>query len=547
MPSRLVLPAILLLFFLSLLGFSVDEAVRYPDERHYVVGGAKMLASGEYLIPRTADDEVRLKKPPVPYHFMAIGFGLFGQSVLASKIAWIAASLVILVLTASLARRLGAGRTGMLAACAALASNFFFFRSGFNTIPDTPLMLFLLVATLGFVGLLFSQDAPRWSAWSAYCGVALAILSKGLLPVAFLAYSIVFVAVFMRARWRDLLNVPAIAVSAGLVLSWYGYAYLTHPAAFVTEFFGDQVTQKADFDLGSVVQKFLANPAGIAISFWPWLLLLAAVWLRGAKISGPRVPSALAYLAGWMALVVAIFAFSERLDARYMLPLYPLVAALIGVAVDRIPAEAFVAAARWPVRISAALVGVTGALSIFILLGTGAPLLASVVLLGALALVGAMLTIGKEGRDGVVLALVLTTCGLALSLAPAAYRISTPNGHARVAEMISARFPDEPKVVALDDGPKTVAGLILHGIKAGGLTHSNGLDPVDPGDFEAIVTSDPAAAEQLGKLGMRVEAICARPQKINGSKAFDALFAGRLSEYLESICETTFVAFRKPS
>ncbi|WP_163460174.1 glycosyltransferase family 39 protein, partial [Escherichia coli] len=82
-------------------------------------------------------------------------------------------------------------RTALLAA-SLLATNAVFLRACVNAIPDMPLTMFMLIGMLGFVGLLFRDDHHHVYGILAYAGTGLAILAKGLLPVAMLGYILIY-------------------------------------------------------------------------------------------------------------------------------------------------------------------------------------------------------------------------------------------------------------------------------------------------------------------------------------------------------------------
>ena len=51
---------------------------QHPDERLYTVAAAEMIASGDYLVPKSETGDLRLKKPLIPYYYVVAGFQVFG-------------------------------------------------------------------------------------------------------------------------------------------------------------------------------------------------------------------------------------------------------------------------------------------------------------------------------------------------------------------------------------------------------------------------------------------------------------------------------------
>ena len=96
--------AIAAAYFAVMMPIGAHMILHYPDERHYAYGGARMVETGDWLIPRTPEGEVRLKKPIIPYWFSAAGFEVLGIGVPGFRLFWVIAASGILLLTYALAR-----------------------------------------------------------------------------------------------------------------------------------------------------------------------------------------------------------------------------------------------------------------------------------------------------------------------------------------------------------------------------------------------------------------------------------------------------------
>src|SRR5262245_3890883 len=77
-----LLPALLLTFATGLFPFAADYLLYHPDERHYADAGIRMVQSGDFFTPRTAEGELRLRKPILPYWCVVAGFQTVGISPL---------------------------------------------------------------------------------------------------------------------------------------------------------------------------------------------------------------------------------------------------------------------------------------------------------------------------------------------------------------------------------------------------------------------------------------------------------------------------------
>src|SRR3954470_24810300 len=179
-----------LAYFAVMMPFGSRLILHFPDERHYAYAGARMVETGEYLTPRTPDGELRLKKPILPYWLTAAGFRLLGIGVPGLRLFSVVGACLILLLTYALARTLGAAPRTALLAEVFLAGNPVFLHSSGVANPDVPLALFMTLSAIGFAAILESRetDAPRWAAWLAWIGVALAFLAKGVIAVIFAGF-----------------------------------------------------------------------------------------------------------------------------------------------------------------------------------------------------------------------------------------------------------------------------------------------------------------------------------------------------------------------
>lgn len=324
-------------FMVLRLPYALWPLMLHPDERYYTFGGAWMLASGDFVVPRTLGGELRLRKPPLPYWYAAAGFSLFGQTALGAKALWLASAGAVLGLTFTLARVLGSSLAGAALAVAALAGHSVFAKAATQHLPDMPLVLGTTVALTAFAALLARPGArPAWLFYAGYGGLAFAILAKGLLPVLFLA-----VLILTRLIHRPIFAPEerrheriAALIAAAACLWWFALMALRFPQELVAEFIGDQVAQKASFDPLAVLAHLRKALTDLLLPLAPALLVLFVARPR-PDIRTQGAP-ALTLCLVWIAAVVALFAFANPLYERYTLPAVPAAAAVIGVWASRI-------------------------------------------------------------------------------------------------------------------------------------------------------------------------------------------------------------------
>ena len=443
-------------YFAVMMPIGGQMILQYPDERHYAFGGAQMVETGDWLIPRTPQGEVRLKKPVVPYWFSAAGFEVLGVTVAGSRLFWVLAAGGILLLTYALARALGATPGVALLAELILAANPVFMRAATNAIPDVPLTIFVALGMLGFVRVIAARDGTptgRWT-WLGWIGMALAVLAKGLLPLVLVGVLAAYVAFAERGKAAAVFRPLPVLAALALVASWYAYAASAHPEAFAAQFFGDQVTGNAT---NSVAFVFLAFPGYLTsgvFSFLGWPLLLA--WLArraGAPLSPARWPSGARLLALWCAAVLLVFTFGDAVDPRYLLPVMPAFAALLATGIGALDGRGLPQTTRIarallvPVAAAGLLLAVPEAL-ILLQIGSG-PALAGLLLGVALWLFAAGLGRRRPRIAPHLLAAtpVLAAALLALAMAPV---VLPDRGTPLAAALAASTVPPEARAFVGD-------------------------------------------------------------------------------------------------
>ncbi len=326
----------------------------HPDERLYTVAAAEMIASGDYLVPKSETGALRLKKPLIPYYFVVAGFKTFGESVVGAKALMVLSASLIIALSYSLGRALGADQSRALIGAGIVGGHKIFFSTSNQHIPDMPLVLGISLALLGFVYILSQKRPAIWVYYTAWFGVAFAVMAKGMLVLVLLALYLPFRLLGMRSlspSWHELLAFAGVAILAG---SWFVYIALIHPEAFMAQFVGDQVASKVGFDLGQVFAGLLKTSSDLVLAGLPMLvgIVLAFIFGRKAYLTGEQagVSRGALFLIAWCVVTVVVFAFSTQLYERYILPALPAFAALLALLSMRIDDDALSRGMRWAMR-----------------------------------------------------------------------------------------------------------------------------------------------------------------------------------------------------
>ena len=413
-----LLPGLLLTFVAGLFPFASDYLLFHPDERHYVDAGMGMLRSGDFLTPRHANGDLRLKKPLLPYWVAAAGFATVGVSPLGGRIGFLLAGAAVVWLTWKTARlaaecpvsrrlaprvadsrsqpyaRVSRSETptdrtqfaALLAAGIAMCHPALLISAP-RSVPDVCLTLCVTLSMWGFVGMLAHETVRlRWVA-GAFGGGALAVLSKGLPGAAFVVFATAFLAwrcpTIARRHWRSLL---CAAVMSGVVSgSWFAYIAGRHQEELARQFVNDQIGSQRFVDSGwQAAWQFPAYAAIIAATLLPWIS--AAIHRRAADVSLPSgrwSPSGnnllkenlsqphIQLLLGWTLLYCGLASFVNHVSPRYLLPVVPAIAIVVGDLLSRVETEALRHGLRRLLGVSIGGVAIAAAMSVLVM-GLGA-------------------------------------------------------------------------------------------------------------------------------------------------------------------------------
>jgi 4-amino-4-deoxy-L-arabinose transferase-like glycosyltransferase len=319
--SWLVLAAVLA-FTALIVGLPAGQAPLWdPNEARYMLLARDILEHGRWLVPDLRG-EPYLNKPQLFFWSVAAA-SLPGGEVTE----WTAAlpAVVSSVATVAAAFAIGVRTWGLPAgtiAALALASTLGFFAVGHRGQSDVMLTAWTWWA-------LYCLIVARRAGFTVvplagfYAGVAVAFMSKG--PMGLIGLGAGVVAIAATDGWaatRRLRPVLGLGVLAVLLLPWYGTYLTTHASAFV----GDTVVGH----YGSWV--FRRGLLTRLESLWllvyalPWtLFVIGAIAWRGRTPDPER-----RLIAVWTLVIWALIGLSGIHRARYLFPIYPGLALLVG-------------------------------------------------------------------------------------------------------------------------------------------------------------------------------------------------------------------------
>ena len=334
MRDRATRIALVLLALAALLAAfdNFDRPVANPDEARYSEIAREMAASGDWITPRLNGLKY-FEKPPLQYWATAALFRAFGVSEVTARLYTAACAAAILLLVGFTARRLGGADYALATVLVLVASPYFMAMAGALTL-DRGLSLW---TTLAFCAYLLAEhaggDARARRRWllAAWAGMALAVLSKGLVGLVFPAATIV-----AYALWRgDIGRLAALEWGRGMALflliaaPWFAAMSLANPEFarffFVHEHFerflstGHRRTEPWHYFLWIFLAGFL-----------PWIFLLPGAISAALERERGAATRPLTVALIWSLFIVVFFSLSRSKLPMYLLPAFPAFAFVLG-------------------------------------------------------------------------------------------------------------------------------------------------------------------------------------------------------------------------
>lgn len=329
------LPRLALLLVAALALFvGVDNMQRplaHPDEGRYSEISREMAATGDWVTPRLNGIKY-FEKPPLQYWASAAAFSLFGESEFTARIYTALCGLLALLAVGFTARRLAGPEAALLAVGVLLSSPYFLGMGGVVTL-DMGLTAWTTVAACAFL-LAVTGPEPARRRWMlvAWAGMALAVLSKGLVGIVFPAAAI-FLHCLVNRDWRLLARLEWLrgaAVFLAIAAPWFVQVSAANPEFprffFVHEHFERFLTKSHRRE-----EPWWFFWPILFVGFLPWMLTLVPAALDGWRREAARAAFPWRRFALlWSAFVMLFFSASGSKLPAYILPVFPVFALVLG-------------------------------------------------------------------------------------------------------------------------------------------------------------------------------------------------------------------------
>jgi 4-amino-4-deoxy-L-arabinose transferase-like glycosyltransferase len=307
-----------------------------PDEGRYAEIAREMALSGDWVTPRLNGLKY-FEKPPLQYWATAAAFRNFGENEWTARL-WTGLTGFLGILLAGYTALRLFGPTAGLYAMATLASSLLYLLMGHFSSLDMGLAFFLEVALCGF---LLAQEGRRNWMLVAWAGLALAVLSKGIVALVLTGGTLVLYSLLSRdwSPWRRFDLLRGLPLFLLVAAPWFIAVSDANPE-FARFFF---IHEHFERFLTKVHNRY--QPAWY---FIPILLLGALPWttlaVQAAVQAWPRraMPEfqARRFLLLWCVVVFGFFSVSSSKLPSYILPMFPALALLLADALNRVSRRA---------------------------------------------------------------------------------------------------------------------------------------------------------------------------------------------------------------
>ncbi len=331
-----LIAALLALFYFSGLG---SYPLFTPDEGRYSEVAREMIVSGDYITPRL-NGVVFLDKPILYYWLQVSSIKLFGLGEAALRF-WPALLGIWGCLSMYIAGRLLFNRRTGLLSTLLLATSVLYYGAAHYANLDLEVAVLLSTTLLFFLFGLQATQIRQSRLWiyAAYFFAGLAILTKGLIGLAFPVLIIASWSLLLGKFWENLRKLrpfSGLCLMLFLVLPWYLLAQQANPEFFHFFFIVQQVSRfLSTQDFNNQVAWWFYFPIVFA-GFLPWtLFLFTSLYHKLCLIwNNHREQATNLYLLLWIGLVFIFFSIPHSKTIGYILPIFPALALVVAHYLD---------------------------------------------------------------------------------------------------------------------------------------------------------------------------------------------------------------------
>jgi 4-amino-4-deoxy-L-arabinose transferase-like glycosyltransferase len=314
-----------------------DLPIRGEETRRAMVA-VEILRSGDWIVPHQ-QGKLFLSRPPVgswPIAWLTTAFGRLSLVTvrLPTVLATLLTTLAVYIYARQFLSRLGALSSGL-----AYATCVQVLQLGRVAETEATFTLFLASALLCW----HFAYANRWPTWLTWCIpyslLAVATLVKSLQAPVYFCGAVGLFLLWQR-DWRFAVSrshLLGMCVFTALFGAWQVPFYLRCGWDAVRQVWASDVALRfAELSTARVVQHLTTYPLQVLACLLPWSFLLPAyAWPQFRRSIAAAKPMVVFLAIAWLVALPTCW-FVPNARPRYLMPLYPLAAPLVGLVVQRL-------------------------------------------------------------------------------------------------------------------------------------------------------------------------------------------------------------------
>ena len=305
-----------------------------PDEGRYAEIPREMVASGDWLTPRLNGLKY-FEKPALQYWATAAAYSAFGLSEWTARLWTVGLAFACLPMVFGWTRRLY-GMPAALAAVVTIAASPYFGVIGHLNLLDAGFAFWLTGAVFAFTLAQSSEEGgPAERRWMllAWLAAALAILSKGIVVGVLTGVSLIVYSLIERdlRPWKRLHVAVGLPLFLLIAAPWFIAVSVRNPDFpgffFIHEHFARFLTT-----VHQRVEPWWFFLPLLLLGTVPWVFVVAGACRQAWRDSGtPSRFKPLRFLLVFCVVTLLFFSASGSKLAPYIQPMFPLLAAIVGV------------------------------------------------------------------------------------------------------------------------------------------------------------------------------------------------------------------------
>ncbi len=301
------------------------------DESLYAEAAREMLATGDWITPRV-NGVYFFEKPPLYYWLAAISYTLVGVSPLAARLPSALLGILTAIVTYLVAARVWGWRVGLLSGIALVTSLQIAFigRMGIMDVPLTALVTLALIAYAAW------RRRGGYAAPLAFGAlVGLAVLLKGF--AGFIAPAVVVLHGLLYQRGQGRISgraiVIAVVVFFAIAVPWFVAMGLQHGEGYASKLFLREHLARMIRPMQGHGGPVFYYVLLVFVSFFPWVAFLPSAFAHREVDEQKSFWRSLCVV--WIAAVLIPFSLVSTKLPGYVTPLFPAMAVLAGIEIDR--------------------------------------------------------------------------------------------------------------------------------------------------------------------------------------------------------------------